>query len=271
MTSTAVQTDFDLPPRLQPVRDATVLPLRGADDAPPSLANHLGVQTLADIVQKVKARPFEFALLALFSIGLHVLLMQLFSKPHDAEAEKPPVIPEMTIEFARPLPQAAVPKPPATEPPKPRSEPQPVKKQAAATPAKTQAPTAAAAPTTSSDAGKPVNTNATNNAPVAAVPTPLVEEPLTEPKGRAGYLKNPEPDYPPQAQRQGWEGTVLLKVHVLANGQPDSVDVQKTSGRKILDQAAITAVQGWAFAPAKRGQRPVDGWVTVPIEFKLGG
>jgi protein TonB len=25
----------------------------------------------------------------------------------------------------------------------------------------------------------------------------------------------------------------------------------------------------WTFDPARRGQTPVDGWVTVPLNFKL--
>ncbi len=33
--------------------------------------------------------------------------------------------------------------------------------------------------------------------------------------GRAGYLNNPAPDYPAPAVRQGWQGTVLLRVRVL--------------------------------------------------------
>ena len=36
----------------------------------------------------------------------------------------------------------------------------------------------------------------------------------------AAYLKTPAPDSPSLAQRRGWEGTVLLRVHVLASGMP---------------------------------------------------
>jgi len=116
------------------------------------------------------------------------------------------------------------------------------------------------------------------------VPTPLpvqqqrVEQPVTtpveavtEPSADAAYLNNPKPDYPDLAERMRWEGTVWLRVHVLANGHPDVVEVQRSSGRALLDQAAVKTVRGrWAFVPAKRGQTPVEGWVTFPIEFKLG-
>ncbi|MCT5689435.1 energy transducer TonB, partial [Pseudomonas aeruginosa] len=67
----------------------------------------------------------------------------------------------------------------------------------------------------------------------------------------------------------GWEGTVLLRVHVLASGSPSEIQVQKSSGREALDQAAVKAVKRWSFVPAKRGDKAEDGWVSVPIDFKL--
>ncbi|MDV6883384.1 energy transducer TonB, partial [Pseudomonas aeruginosa] len=85
----------------------------------------------------------------------------------------------------------------------------------------------------------------------------------------AGYLHNPAPEYPALAMRRGWEGTVLLRVHVLASGSPSEIQVQKSSGREALDQAAVKAVKRWSFVPAKRGDKAEDGWVSVPIDFKL--
>ncbi|WP_258051025.1 energy transducer TonB, partial [Pseudomonas aeruginosa] len=73
----------------------------------------------------------------------------------------------------------------------------------------------------------------------------------------------------PLAMRRGWEGTVLLRVHVLASGSPSEIQVQKSSGREALDQAAVKAVKRWSFVPAKRGDKAEDGWVSVPIDFKL--
>lgn len=93
--------------------------------------------------------------------------------------------------------------------------------------------------------------------------------PLTPPSANAGYLHNPAPEYPALAMRRGWEGTVLLRVHVLASGSPSEIQVQKSSGREALDQAAVKAVKRWSFVPAKRGDKAEDGWVSVPIDFKL--
>ena len=82
-------------------------------------------------------------------------------------------------------------------------------------------------------------------------------------------LKNPAPEYPSLAQRRGWEGTVLLRVQVLASGKPGDIQIQKSSGRQQLDDAALAAVKRWSFVPAKQGDVAQDGWVSVPIDFKI--
>lgn len=105
--------------------------------------------------------------------------------------------------------------------------------------------------------------------PALSSPPPPPPEVVTAPFGRAGYLNNPPPGYPAAAARQGWQGTVLLRVRVLSNGRVDGVEVQKSSGHKLLDEEAIATVRGWQFTPSKRGDTPTDGWATVPIEFKL--
>ncbi|VWC23385.1 cell envelope biogenesis protein TonB [Burkholderia lata] len=179
----------------------------------------------------------------------------------------------MTVELTRPpepLPQAAHPPPPAV-PPKPLKQaltppkPTPTPRAAIAHPA----PAPAAAPQVTREAAPATAAPAvaTQAAPAPAPAAPVRE---TAPIGDAAYLRNPAPDYPAFAQDQGWEGRVVLRVHVLANGSPDSVEVRTSSGRRMLDTAAVAAVKRWTFVPAKRGDEAVDGWVNVPIDFKLG-
>ena len=105
---------------------------------------------------------------------------------------------------------------------------------------------------------------------VAPPSAPPLAQPLTEPSFGAAYLHNPAPVYPAVALQRGWQGTVLLKVHVLTNGRPDRVALLSTSGHSSLDDAAAEAVADWSFVPARRGAQTVDGWVQVPIDFKLG-
>jgi periplasmic protein TonB len=103
-----------------------------------------------------------------------------------------------------------------------------------------------------------------------AEPAPPPEpEPVKPAFGGIGYKNNPPPDYPTLAVRQGWQGTVLLRVRVLQTGVVESVEVVRSSGKKVLDDAAIHTVERWVFAPSTRGTTPVDGFATVPIEFKL--
>ena len=62
---------------------------------------------------------------------------------------------------------------------------------------------------------------------------------------------------------------MLQELRVLQTGAVESVEVVRSSGKKLLDDAAIQTVERWVFAPSTRGDAPVDGFATVPIEFKL--
>ena len=107
-------------------------------------------------------------------------------------------------------------------------------------------------------------------APVqAAAPPPPPPAPVVAAKEGANYLKNPRPAYPRLAMREGWEGSVLLRVRVLPNGRPAEITVQKSSGRGVLDDAATETVKSWTFMPATQAGNPIAGWVNVPIEFRL--
>lgn len=187
---------------------------------------------------------------------------------HEVEIEliRPVVVPPQEIEPPKPPPPKVVrretPPPPAPAPtPALRTPPaeQDIAPDALTVPENTEAPTSPA----------PAVAVAPEPPPPPPPPAPKVEEPVTEATGYAAYLNNPPPEYPAFAQRQGWEGTVLLRVHVLASGKPDKVEIKQSSGRKTLDESALTAVRNWTFVPSKRGSTPIDGWATVPIEFKL--
>jgi len=153
-------------------------------------------------------------------------------------------------------------------PPKPRPLVEPPPPPPKRTPPKAPPPiqTAAIVPSEAPIAA-PVETVAAR-APAEPAPAPA-PEPVKPAFGGIGYKNNPPPDYPPLAVRQGWQGTVLLRVRVLQTGAVESVEVVRSSGKKVLDDAAIHTVERWVFAPSTRGATPVDGFATVPIEFKL--
>lgn len=82
-------------------------------------------------------------------------------------------------------------------------------------------------------------------------------------------LRQTEPVYPLRARRRGWSGEVTLTVQVLATGLVGQVQVERTSGYTILDEAAVEAVRSWLFAPAMRGSEPIDGEIPVIVRFTL--
>jgi protein TonB len=191
----------------------------------------------------------------------------------------PPVALEVTLSVPRPLPVA--PPEPETPPPikrkaEPQRKPEPaqtsVKSQATAQaeqPAPILSLPAQQAPAESTftvPGPKPVE------APQAPTQKPQVASVATLPPAfNAAYLRNPAPRYPLAARRFGEQGTVTLRVLVTAEGLPARVDLEKTSGSVHLDSAAIEAVKGWRFTPARRGNEAVEGWVLVPIVFRLEG
>jgi periplasmic protein TonB len=106
----------------------------------------------------------------------------------------------------------------------------------------------------------------TQPAPVAdvAVQQTAYSEPVP-----ADYLRNPPPEYPRAALRRKQEGTVMVAVRVDTQGQPMRVWVERTCGHRLLDDAALEAVQKWRFIPARRGAEVVEANVVVPVEFRI--
>ncbi|OGX06556.1 MAG: hypothetical protein A3G87_07410 [Omnitrophica bacterium RIFCSPLOWO2_12_FULL_50_11] len=83
------------------------------------------------------------------------------------------------------------------------------------------------------------------------------------------YLKNPAPVYPHRARERGWEGLVKLSVFVRSDGKPEQIEIEKSSGYNILDDAAVHAVKKWKFKPAGIGDVSFSTWVHIPIRFIL--
>ena len=99
--------------------------------------------------------------------------------------------------------------------------------------------------------------------------SPAETEPLTAPRFNAAYLHNPTPVYPAAARRTGYEGTVVIRARIQIDGSADRVEIKKSSGHGVLDQAALEAVRKWRFIPARRGNEAVVEWVEIPWQFKL--
>ncbi|AUH53223.1 energy transducer TonB [Chromobacterium sp. ATCC 53434] len=182
-----------------------------------------------------------------------------------APADKPAVAPK-----AAPAPEPVKPQPQV----KPQVKPAPSKPVVQPKPAlqPVKAPSDAPAP------AKAISVAAAPAAPAPAAEAPKTagggkpdsrEQPFTEPQVNGGYLNNPKPSYPTVSREGGEEGTVRLRVLVSAQGAPQEVSVQDSSGFPRLDRAALAAVKRWRFIPAKRGGEAIAYPFIVPIEFSL--
>jgi protein TonB len=87
--------------------------------------------------------------------------------------------------------------------------------------------------------------------------------------GIPAYLRNPLPPYPRLARERRWEGTTILQVVVFDDGSDGQVEIIKSSGHEILDEAAVTTVRRWKFLPARSGNTPVRSLIQIPIRFQM--
>jgi TonB family protein len=99
--------------------------------------------------------------------------------------------------------------------------------------------------------------------------------PSTEPAADANaseavsFRRQFPPIYPKASIAAKEQGTVVLKVRVLADGTPSDITIKKSTATPALDQAAIDAVQRWRFNPAIKDGKAVEGTVLVPVMFSL--
>ena len=73
----------------------------------------------------------------------------------------------------------------------------------------------------------------------------------------------PRPAYPELAKSQRLEGTGIAQIHIKPDGMVASVNMLKSTGHKILDEAAIHSFLGWRFRPHSINV------VRVPIQYRM--
>ena len=80
-----------------------------------------------------------------------------------------------------------------------------------------------------------------------------------------------QPSYPRSARQSGRQGVVRVAAMVDETGIVTAVEVSQSSGSMALDRAALEAVRGAVFVPARQDGRAVACRVIVPIRFQLSG
>lgn len=62
-----------------------------------------------------------------------------------------------------------------------------------------------------------------------------------------------EPQYPPMAIKRNLQGTAIIKINILGNGDVQSFEILQSTGHQILDNAVLDAVKNWKFKAHPRG------------------
>jgi periplasmic protein TonB len=78
---------------------------------------------------------------------------------------------------------------------------------------------------------------------------------------------NDKPTYPQEARATGQQGTVVLKVTILADGTVAKVEVLR--GEEPFKSAAVAAVKKWKYSPAMHKGQPITVYRIIQIPFKL--
>lgn len=201
----------------------------------------------------------------------HALALTAFAgiKPEPRPAEIPPrpIMVSMIVAAQPPAPVVEPPPaPPPPEPAKPSRRPKPKPKpKPKPVPRPEPTPVAAAPEPTPTPPPRPPQE------PVQIARAPETTPAITTvaPRFDAAYLRNPAPQYPRVSRRRGEQGQVLLRVRVTTAGRPAEVELERSSGYRRLDQAAIDTVRRWRFVPASRAGDAVEADVLVPINFRL--
>lgn len=194
------------------------------------------------------------------AIALHLLALLLLLIPLSHRAMPPapqPVTPRWQLPITVPTPP--VPVSPET--------PRPVQP---STPVHRSVPTPPVAPTSEASADNAVNALPPDETP--ALSTTDIGPATTPPSPGASlqYLRAPPPSYPRAALKDRLQGTVLLQVRVDTDGRPVAVDIARSSGHRVLDQAAQQQVmRQWRFRPATQEGHAVEAIGLVPVAFSL--
>lgn len=75
--------------------------------------------------------------------------------------------------------------------------------------------------------------------------------------------------YPAIARRKGWQGIVILALHIESDGLISDLHVNETSGYPALDQAAMKSLQLASIPGARKWLHGSSIDMLIPIEYRL--
>ena len=90
---------------------------------------------------------------------------------------------------------------------------------------------------------------------------------LSSAAAEQSLLRRVEPEYPEEARQQKIEGSVVLDIHIRADGGVQ--EVKLVSGPSLLARAAIEAVKQWRFKPREVSGHLTEMQTRVTLNFTL--
>jgi protein TonB len=82
-------------------------------------------------------------------------------------------------------------------------------------------------------------------------------------------LHNPSPEYPEMAIFLGYQGNAIVRIKVSVKGISQGVEILRSSGHKILDDAVTKALKKWRFTPSKSGNASMANSVVISVIYIL--
>jgi protein TonB len=198
--------------------------------------------------------------------GLHVVLGTLFIHSLNTKKISLSSLPEQVLVMIEP---DRPPPPPPPEPPKPAQQ---------------LAPPDIVVPKVEVDVAPPPvpdpvqATTASDPSPFPAMPSDPVPEAPATPSANPGQMRTAVfadangcalPDYPAAAARRGDTGTTTLALLVGPDGRVSSARIDRSSGSRDLDRAAINALSLCKFKPATNNGVAEAGWAKLAFVWKL--
>jgi protein TonB len=106
-----------------------------------------------------------------------------------------------------------------------------------------------------------------------AVSAAMVMPPSGKPSARDNFpisdSHNPSPEYPEMGIFLGYQGDVLVRIRVSAKGESVGVEILRSSGHKVLDDSAASALRKWRFTPTKHDNTPMNDSVIITVSYVL--
>jgi protein TonB len=199
--------------------------------------------------------------------GLHVILgAALIHSINTRHVTMPKIAEDMLVMIQPDIPK---PKPPEPEPPKPMPKTKPPEIVVPKQEVETQPP---------EDPPQVQSTTQADEAPAQPAQPTQAEAPPAQPSDNSGAMRTAvladpngcaKPDYPANAARNGETGTVTLALLVGTDGKVTSSRIQKSSGHRELDKAAVNALSMCRFKPATNNGTPEAGWAQIAYVWSL--